>query len=370
MYLLLLLAVTASSVWHVLGKVALTQGMDASAFLVYRLLLTSCVLIFGGQYVLRIPFDWPRPELRARLVFIGVTTFTHSLFFLYGLRFTTPFMCAVMQPAVPVLVWLMSVISGSERSNLRKAFGVALCSFGAVGAAASSSHNAESQSAEAGTNFKIGIVLLVLQCCFYAIHLVFQQPLLRAIPPVHVTGMVYGVAGLTMLTATFLQTWTARVLLPVIAPEKVASFPVPNWALSQERTAWLALGFCVLFASAFTHGIYSWATKRLANASTVSVFITVEPLTTTLVSLLIMKCGLPSATEGACAGIVALGVMLVLLGGSNHPHSEEYEMIAKVGEEFDIETEQTEKEMYPTIKRGSTGNSGADIQGEVPVYRM
>jgi len=73
----------------------------------------------------------------------------------------------------------MSVISGSERANVRKAIGVALCSLGAVGAAASSSHHAESLSTEAGAEFKMGVGLLVLQCCFYAIHLVLQQGLLE-----------------------------------------------------------------------------------------------------------------------------------------------------------------------------------------------
>jgi drug/metabolite transporter (DMT)-like permease len=334
-YILLLLAVTASSVWHVLGKVALSHGMDASVFLVYRLTLSAIVLLAGGRFVLRIPFVAPDPKLQGRLVIIGVATFLHSVFFLYGLQLTTPFMCAVMQPAVPVLVWLMSVISGSEKSNLRKAIGVILCSFGAVGAASLSTHHAESVSAKEGTNFKIGIGLLVLQCFFYAIHLVFQQPLLQAMPPVQVTGMVYGIAGITMLSATVLQTWFVHAFLPLVAPEKVHQFHSPLWSLSEDKTAWLALGFCVLFASAFTHGIYSWATKKVA-ATTVSVFITVEPLTTTVVSLIITRSGLPSVGEMICAGILAVGVMLVLLG---RPAHNEYEMIPKSVEEFDLETE-------------------------------
>lgn len=347
-YLLLLLAVTASSIWHVLGKVALSHGMDAGVFLVYRLVLTSMVLLLGGRFVFRIGFVPVESRLEGRLVLIGVSTFLHSVFFLYGLQLTTPFMCAIMQPAVPVLVWLMSVVSGSEKANVRKALGVILCSLGAVGAASLSTHHAEAVSAREGTNFKIGIGLLVLQCIFYAIHLVFQQPLLQALPPVQVTGMVYGIAGLTMLTATVLQTLLTKILVPLVAPSKIGQFPSPLWSLSADNTAWLALGFCVLFASAFTHGIYSWATKKVA-ATTVSVFITVEPLTTTLVSLAITRSGLPGVGEMVCAGVLAIGVMLVLLGGPTQVRREDYEVIPKATEEFDLEDEPEKS----TRKRGS-----------------
>jgi drug/metabolite transporter (DMT)-like permease len=362
-YILLLLAVTASSVWHVLGKVALTQGMDASVFLVYRLLISSAILLLGGMFVLRLPFVMPVAEIQSRLILIGIATFLHSVFFLYGLQLTNPFMCAVMQPAVPVLVWLFSVISGAERSNVRKAIGVALCSLGAAGAAASSSHHAEQTSADAGANFKTGIVLIILQCIFYAIHLVFQQPLLHAMPPVQVVGMLYAIAGFIMLSVAALQTLVVKQFLPVFAPDKVGLLEAPYWGLSPDPTAWLALGFCVLFASVFTHGVYSWATKKVA-ATTVSVFITIEPLTTTLVSLVITKSGMPSVTEAACAATVGLGVMLVLLGGPGRPHTEEYEMVPKAADEQEFELEdQPEKEMYSRRKRGSS-------LGDVPLHRI
>ena len=332
-YGLLLMAVSATSIWHVLGKLALTHGMDASVFLSYRLLLSSALMLLSGRFVFRIPFVPVKPELRRRTIVIGLLTFVHSVCFLYGLQMTTPFLCAVLQPAVPVLVWLLSVATGAEKSNVRKAIGVVLCSVGAVGAAAASSHHAEQEGATAGTDFETGTFLVILSCVFYACHLVFQQPLLQAMPPLQVTGMVYAIAGSTMVIVTVVRT--------------VFTETKPFWALSPDPNAWYALAFCVVFASAFTHGIYSWATKKVA-ATTVSVFITIEPITTTIVSLLITQAGIPSLVEAACAGIVAVGVVLVLAGG--HAHTQEYELVGKP-QEFELEDA---PEIYTKRNRGAS----------------
>ena len=329
-YVLLLLAVTASSVWHVLGKLALTNGMDASVFLVYRLLFSSLVLFGSMKFILRIAFVEPLPHMYPRIFAVGTTTFIHSICFVYGLQLTTPFLCAVMQPSVPVFVWLLSVTLGVERANFRKALGVILCSVGAVGAAAASAHHSE-HSAMDGSDFETGTILIILQCVFYAIHLVFQQPLLQYLPPVQVTGTMYFIAGVICFCVTMLRTLLVDIL-PMISPETTLPLP-PNWKLSDDETAWFALAFCVVFASAFTHGIYAWASKRVAP-TTVSVFITVEPITTTIVSLLIARTGLPDATEAACAGIVAIGVILVLRGGETH--GAHYEPVSP--NEFELET--------------------------------
>lgn len=338
-YVLLLGAVTATSVWHVLGKLALTHGMDASVFMVYRFLLTSCVLLFALKWVLRVPLVVPEREHYLRIFLLGLVTFIHSIMFVYGLQLTNPFLCAVMQPSVPVFVWLLSVTMGVERASLRKGLGVALCSIGAVGAAASSSHHAaETSSAAISSDFHTGTILIVIQCVFYAVHLVFQQPLFHTFPPVQVTAMLYLVAGVITFAVT-----AARTAFPLGTSS-------PYWQLSHDPTAWLALGFCVLFASAFTHGVYSWASKRVAP-TTVSCFITIEPITTTIVSLVITQSGLPTLLEAACAGIVALGVALVLRGGSTHA-IEKYEPISSSDhtEEFELE-EVRSQPVSPAVKR-------------------
>jgi drug/metabolite transporter (DMT)-like permease len=338
-YTLLFLAVAASSVWHVLGKLALTHGMDASVFLVYRLIFASVVLFVGGTRVLGVSFVFPRKEQLPRILFVGICTFIHSICFVYGLQLTTPFLCAVMQPSVPVLVWLISVWIGQERGSARKAVGVILCSLGAVGAASASSHHAaDKNDPMEGTDFHTGTLLIICQCVFYACHLVFQQPLLQELPPVQVTCMMYGISGVIAAIVALVRTVLLKILpsLPLVAP---------LWSLSHDPTAWVALAFCVVFATAFTHGIYAWASKRVAP-TTVAVFITVEPITTTLVSLVITRTGLPSLVEAGFAGIVAVGVIIVLKGGGpSIPDAVEgaYEMVTKIDldsgqeDEFNIE---------------------------------
>lgn len=350
-YILLLMAVCASSVWHVLGKLALTHGMDASVFLVYRMIFSACVLLLFGKFIAKIDFVKPRPEQVPRILFVGACTFLHSICFVYGLQMTTPFLCAVMQPSVPVLVWLLSLTIGVERASLRKAIGVVLCSIGAVGAAAASSHHASTgNDPMEGTDFETGTLLIILQCIFYACHLVFQQPLLQALPPVQVTSMMYGIAGMITGFVTLFRTILVA-LLPVIAPQSTITVSAPYWALSTDPTAWMALAFCVIFASAFTHGIYSWASKRVAP-TTVSVFITVEPITTTIVSLAITQSGMPNLTEAIFAAIVAMGVILVLRGGGGNDHpdiSHGYEPVGKA-DIPDMELQEFSLEQFPSPK--------------------
>lgn len=333
-YTLLLSAVLMSSIWHVVGKLALTHGMDASVFLVYRLLFTACILFFALRFVLRIALVPVAREHRVRILLLGGCTFMHSIMFVYGLQLTTPFLCAVMQPSVPVFVWLLSVTMGIEQSNLRKAIGVGLCSVGAVGAAAASSYHSKSTTESSSiSDFELGSILIVIQCVFYAIHLVFQQTLFQTFPPVQVTAMLYLIAGIITLILTL-----GRTIFPFHTAQ-------PYWPLSHDPTAWLALGFCVLFASAFTHGIYSWASKRVAP-TTVSCFITVEPITTTIVSLVITQSGLPSGIEALCAATVACGVLMVLRGGNNDTVTAKYEPVT---EEF-----QLEESPYSPPRRKST----------------
>jgi drug/metabolite transporter (DMT)-like permease len=333
-YLLMLLAVTATSIWHVLGKLALTNGMDASVFLVYRLFFSSAILFVSMKLLLRISLIPPLPSMYPRIILVGIATFIHSICFVYGLLLTTPFLCAVMQPSVPVIVWILTVTLGMERFEFRKFFGVILCSIGAVGAAAASAHHSE-HSPMGGTDFETGSILIIIQCIFYACHLVFQQPLLQYLPPVQVTATMYLIAGIIGFCVTMLRTLLVEVL-PVLGFS--ADLGRPNWSLSSDPQAWAALAFCVVFASAFTHGVYAWASKKVAP-TTVSVFITIEPITTTIVSLLITRSGLPTLVEAAFAGTVALGVVLVLRGGSgggNHPSTAQYEPV-KPREEFELE---------------------------------
>jgi drug/metabolite transporter (DMT)-like permease len=337
-YSLLLTAVTASSTWHVLGKLALDKGMDPSVFLVYRLLLTAGILFLFMKFVLKIPLLIPHESLHVRFLVVGFATFAHSICFLYGLQLTTPFLCAVMQPSVPVIVWLLSLVLGLEQANPRKALGVVLCSLGAVGAASLQADRNLDHGATSVANekFVTGVVLIVFQCFFYAIHLVFQQPLLQRVPPIQVTAILYLEAGILMAALTVFRSLLAEVLT-VTAPT-ITLTGVPNWALSKDggMGAWGALAFCVVFASAFTHGIYSWASKQIAPTA-VSVFTTVEPLTTTVVSIVLTNASIPTFPEFTCAGIVAVGVMLVLFGGgSGMPQSRaEYDQVKPDGEELE-----------------------------------
>jgi drug/metabolite transporter (DMT)-like permease len=292
-----------------------------------------------------------------RIFAVGIATFIHSICFVYGLQLTTPFLCAVMQPSVPVIVWILSVTLGVERFEYRKFFGVILCSVGAVGAAAASAHHSESAvvggSAVAGSDFETGSILIILQCIFYASHLVFQQPLLQYLPPVQVTASMYLIAGIICFCVTMIRTLLVDVL-PVLSGEGVVIVR-PNWSLSTDPTAWGALAFCVIFASAFTHGVYAWASKKVAP-TTVSVFITIEPITTTIVSLLITQTGLPSLVEAGFAAMVALGVILVLRGGGTSPQddrpSTQYYQPVKPREEFELE-EGTELESPGARRRAS-----------------
>ncbi|TEB17439.1 transmembrane transporter [Perkinsus sp. BL_2016] len=88
---------------------------------------------------------------------------------------------------------------------------------------------------------------------------------------------------------------------------------VGGWGLEGESRVWLALGYCVVFATAFSYGGIAWASKRGVESTTVSIFITIEPFITAILSKIFLNTSPDKPVLFLiCAALVAAGVILVL----------------------------------------------------------
>lgn len=143
----------------------------------------------------------------------------------------------------------------------------------------------------ASPNAPLGALFLILQLSLGASYPVAQKPLLGRYPPIVVAAWGY-VAGLSLLS---LSTATAAT--------KAA-----DWAFSTEALG--AVAFAGLGASAFAYGAMAVA-NSLCGPLVLTAFFPLLPLTTALCAWL-GDGTVPLATQAGGAGIIALGLCIVL----------------------------------------------------------
>ena len=329
-------SVCCSSLWHVVGKMALENSHpNQIIFIFYRLSLASMVLLLVAGYSGgRKPETWkfliPGAPL---LLFLGCCKAVNALSFFRALSLSSPAVCALMQPTVPVFVLLIAWMRGEGGViGGRRLAGVTLAVAGAVGGAWVGGRSSESASEN---SLLLALFFLILQASAIATLLTYQAKLLSAYPTAPalvVTGLIYACAGFVTFPLAVLQPWK-------------------DWGLGGNEGAWAALGYCVIFATAFSYGAITWATKRGVSPGTVSVFITLEPFITASLSQIFLGSGVGGGLFFVCGFLVAIGVALTL---SDPDRKEEngFEMInkdvkgVKIGFRSQIQSENEEDTHY------------------------
>jgi len=224
--------------------------------------------------------DWIRVFLCG---FFGVAA--NQILFFEGLNLTTPINAAVIMTSNPVLVLLMSAILLKEKLRPIKILGVILGGFGAV-------YLILSTAADDFTlpGISIGNVLIFLNATSFAVYLVIVKPLM------------------SKYDALLVIKWVFASGLVFVIPLGFGSFASIDWS-TWTPTIVSAAAFVVVCTTFLAYLFNVFALKTLSS-STVSTYIYLQPLFTTMIALYLAKDAL-TFEASVSAALIFVGVYLV-----------------------------------------------------------
>lgn len=289
----------AAAGYHVLSKHALKGGVDLFAFSLVRDMIASAALWLVLLAVSRrVHPDRDRerhvhtpstaPPLRTAALLGATGVCGNQLFFLIGLNKTSPATAASMQPSIPVLTFVASLLRGSEELDMRtrsgwaKLGGVAAVAVGALFAAG----GAPSSGADTGgsSDHSSGVASLICNCLCMATYFTLQDKALEEYPfPLSLTAYAYaaGTLFLALGTPFFAQSWHF------------------------EPAALIAALYAGVVASACNYLILSAASQAIGPTAT-TLYLPLQPVASGLLGFLFLGLPVPMGT--------ILGGMLILAG--------------------------------------------------------
>ncbi len=230
--------------------------------------------------------DWFRVLLCG---FFGVAG--NQLLFFEGLNLTTPINAAVIMTCNPVLVLVMSALLLREKLRPLKILGVIIGGGGAVYLILGSG---EANLLEPSAS--LGNLLIFINASSYAVYLVIVKPLMAKYDALQVIKWVF-FSGLLF-----------------VVPAGVGQFTEIDWS-SWTPIIFISVGFVVVFTTFIAYLFNLFALKTLSSA-TVSTYIYLQPLFTTLLSLFLARDVLTLRAVVAAA-LIFTGVYLAVRKPAN-----------------------------------------------------
>jgi drug/metabolite transporter (DMT)-like permease len=217
----------------------------------------------------------------AGLGFLGVTA--NQLFFVHGLSYAGPINAAILGCLIPAWTLLFAIALKKEQAAPARLGGIGLAMLGAltlVGA----------DQLELGGERAKGNLMLVGNTAFYSAYLVLARPLLAKYGAMPVVGWAF--------------LFSSVQSLPVVVPSLLAT----DWQALPVRV-WAAFAYIILGPSVLAYMLNAWALRAL-SASTVAVFVYLQPLITGVASGKVLG-QLPGWQALLAAGLIFAGVGLV-----------------------------------------------------------
>lgn len=246
-----------------------------------RLAVAAVVLMALERVVVRSPMP-SRRDLGAFAFFALLGVVLNQGLFLTGLDYTTATNAVLLVATIPAFTLLAAVLVGHERSDGRKAAGLAL-SFSGVALLVVGS------GLDFGLRTVVGNVLIVLNALSYSFYLVLSRPALGRHDALTVIAWVFVFGALEMALVALPDLWRA------------------DWG-GMTWEAWSGFGYIIVFATILAYGLNSYALRHVA-ASKVASFVYLQPLVGAIAAAVILQEPLTGKALAAGALILA-GVAL------------------------------------------------------------
>lgn len=282
------------SLWHVLGKIALNEGINGILFAFYREVLSCGFMVTLAHYNGGL-FSIDKEDY-IKIFGMGVCCFGNVIGTIVALSYISPFNQAILQPAIPVWTTLLSILLGLEQLTKYKSLGILLSVIGAILLEYFTALHNDSDSEHVSKDDLIfGNTILVLQTISMSCLVTIQKYVIHKYPSTRITAWYYMVA---------------MCLTGLLVPISSSHITVYDLELTGKYISWVALGYAVFFATVFNYNIYGWANKIL-DPSSILVYSTIQPCFTAVLSI-----GMLGTTikyqEVLCSGLVILGLLVLV----------------------------------------------------------
>jgi len=259
--ILLFIVQLVFSLWPVLVKIALKNGIDALLLVMLRDLIASMLLlvlsaiedrhIFNNFTHTFINFDLQEKKI---FIILGIASAINSIGYVLALHYVSPFNSSLLHPTIPVFAAFLGAILGVEKFTIRKLLGAAICICGSFLVVLSQANVNVSYSL-------LGNMLLVLQCIAMSVLLVGQKFVNNKHTSLKTTAQYYTLGTM----------FSAPICLGILM--YMQSFKELN-----IRT-WFIIGFGAFFVISFNYAGLTWATKYSSPAVSASSMMLQPPLT-------------------------------------------------------------------------------------------
>ena len=185
----------------------------------------------------------------------------NQMFFFMGLEKTTPINASLIMTTTPILVLLISSVMLKERITSRKILGILV---GAIGAIILILYG---QQINFNRNGMVGDFMIMINATSYAIYLVLVKYLMKKYHPITVVMWVFVFGAIFAI------------------PFGIGQFNEIEWS-SFTSWIWIAVAYVLIFTTFFAYLLNAYALKTV-QASTVSIYIYLQPLLATLIAVLV-----------------------------------------------------------------------------------
>jgi drug/metabolite transporter (DMT)-like permease len=266
---------------YTIAKKVMPEFIQASSIIWIRMSCTSlffCIFIFLSKRSFKIE---KKDYLRLFLCAVfGITI--NQIFFFEGLSRTSPINTSLIMSAIPITVFVLSILFLKEKMTVWNVIGLVLSATGAAVLLLDSKGKFE--------GLFIGDIFILVNAISYGIFLILARQLMRSYDSVTVIFWIF-------LMGTFLS-----------FPYCYSNYIHIDW-LHVPLYAWLSLAFIVIFATIINYYIGVDVLKDV-SPSVSSMYVYIQPIITTFVALYFASDKLDGKKLISSAAIL-LGVYLV-----------------------------------------------------------